>query len=59
MCVLFLFGGGTNIVGGVDPRDQTVTTKGQRCIVSLDMKRMNKVLALIRSHKQRLFKPVY
>lgn len=40
------FGGGTNIVGGVDPRDQTVTTKGPRCIVSLDMKRMNKVLAL-------------
>jgi len=45
VCVI-PFGGGTNIVGGVDPRDQTMTAKGIRCIVSLDMKHMNKVTAI-------------
>ncbi|APJ02870.1 FAD-binding oxidoreductase [Silvanigrella aquatica] len=44
VCVI-PFGGGTNIVGGVDPRDQTVTSKGARSIVSLDMKFMNKVMS--------------
>lgn len=45
VCVI-PFGGGTNIVGGVDPRDQTITAKGVRTIVSLDMKHMNKVLSV-------------
>lgn len=45
VCVI-PFGGGTNIVGGVDPRDQMMTAKGPRCIVSLDMKRMNKVISI-------------
>lgn len=45
ICVI-PFGGGTNIVGGVDPRDQTLTTKGSRTIVSLDMKLMNKVISV-------------
>jgi len=45
VCVI-PFGGGTNIVGGVDPRDQTMTSKGMRCIVSLDMKQMDKVISI-------------
>lgn len=35
------FGGGTNIVGGVDPRDDK-----DRMVVCLDMRRMNRLLAL-------------
>lgn len=35
------FGGGTNIVGGVDPRDDK-----ERMTVSLDMRRMNRLLSL-------------
>lgn len=35
------FGGGTNIVGGVDPRDDR-----DRMVVCLDMRRMNRLLAL-------------
>lgn len=34
------FGGGTNIVGGVDPRDDQ-----ERMIVTLDMRQMNRVLS--------------
>lgn len=45
VCVI-PFGGGTNIVGGVDPRDQTLTAKGLRTIVSLDMRLMDKVISL-------------
>ena len=45
VCVI-PFGGGTNIVGGVDPRDQTLTSKGSRTIVSLDMKLMNRVISI-------------
>ncbi|WP_161597722.1 FAD-binding oxidoreductase [Fluviispira multicolorata] len=45
VCVI-PFGGGTNIVGGVDPRDQTVTEKGPRCIVTLDMCLMNKLISI-------------
>jgi alkyldihydroxyacetonephosphate synthase len=45
VCVI-PFGGGTNIVGGVDPRDQTLTAKGIRTIVSLDMKLMDKLISL-------------
>lgn len=40
VCVI-PFGGGTNIVGGVDPRDDK-----ERMIVSLDMQRMNKVISI-------------
>jgi alkyldihydroxyacetonephosphate synthase len=40
VCVI-PFGGGTNIVGGVDPRDDR-----ERMIVSLDMRRMNRLLRL-------------
>ena len=35
------FGGGTNIVGGVDPRDNA-----ERMIVSLDMRQMNKLISV-------------
>ena len=38
---LIPFGGGTNIVGGVNPLD-----KNQRMVVSLDMRRMNNVLSI-------------
>ena len=38
------FGGGTNIVGGVDPRDNKNGKNGPRMIVTLSMQRMNKLL---------------
>ncbi len=40
VCVI-PFGGGTNIVGGVDPRDEK-----DRMIVSMDMRRMNKLISI-------------
>ncbi len=43
VCVI-PFGGGTNIVGGVDPRDNKNVKKGGRTIVSLNMQRMNKLI---------------
>ncbi|MES2614196.1 MAG: FAD-binding oxidoreductase [Bdellovibrionota bacterium] len=40
------FGGGTNIVGGVDPRDSKNSKNNSRMIVTLSMQRMNNLISI-------------
>ncbi len=43
---LIPFGGGTNIVGGIDPRDNFLENSVRRMVVTLNMQKMNKLICL-------------